>query len=88
MVIKDESISVNTVMKKLGERGIGTRHFFYPIHKQPALIKMGVFNSETKEADFRNSNYISEHGFYIPSGVGLKYEEQMYVISQLKSILA
>lgn len=87
MVIKDPKVSADDVMKKLGEYGIGTRHFFYPMHKQPALLKENCCNSEMiKEENFVNSNYIAEHGFYIPSGLGMTYEEQTYVIEIIKKL--
>ncbi|MPN02032.1 GDP-perosamine synthase [bioreactor metagenome] len=87
LVIKDAEISVDTIMKKLGERGIGTRHFFYPIHKQPALIKERCCpTAYLEDSQFANANYISEHGFYIPSGLGISYEDQKYVIKVLKKM--
>ncbi len=87
MVIKDSNLIADDVMKKLGEYGIGTRHFFYPMHKQPALIKANVCDELTlADEQYPNANYISEHGFYIPSGLGLKYEEQTYVIETIKKL--
>lgn len=89
MVTKDPSLSADTVMQKLSEKGIATRHFFYPIHKQPALIKEGICKQELlADSNFNNSNYISEHGFYIPSGLGLTYEDQKYVIKVIKEMFA
>lgn len=88
IVMKDSDRKADEVMKKLGERGIGTRHFFYPIHKQPALIKEGCCTSkQLDDSQFKNSNYICEHGFYIPSGLGLTLEEQKYVVDELKKII-
>lgn len=88
IVLRDPDRNADEMMQKLGEKGIGTRHFFYPIHKQPALIKEGCCKDEVlKDSQFSNSNYISEHGFYIPSGLGLTLEEQRYVVSQLKALL-
>lgn len=87
MVIKDPTISADVVMKKLSDRGIATRHFFYPMHKQPALIKEGCCTKEMLDDSlFPNSNYICEHGFYIPSGLGLTYEEQKYVIDTMHEL--
>lgn len=87
IVLKDVEQSADTIMKKLGERGIGTRHFFYPIHKQPALIKEECCTSEMLDDNqFKNTNYICSHGFYIPSGLGLTLEEQKYVVESIRSI--
>jgi len=35
------------VMKELADNKIGTRPFFYPMHKQPVFIKMGLFIGES-----------------------------------------
>ena len=87
-MLKDPDRKADDVMKKLGEKGIGTRHFFYPMHKQPALIKEGCCPDKyLDDSQFGNANYISEHGFYIPSGLGLTLEEQKYVVEELKTIL-
>ena len=88
IVMKDSDRSADDMMKKLGEKGIGTRHFFYPIHKQPALIKERCCKEEyLEDSQFSNANYICEHGFYIPSGLGLTLEEQKYVIAELRKIV-
>ena len=87
MVIKDPDISADIIMNELQKHGIATRHFFYPMHKQPALIKTGCCSKETlDDKQYTNSNYISNHGFYIPSGLGMSYEEQTYVIKTIKKL--
>ncbi|MDA9353009.1 DegT/DnrJ/EryC1/StrS family aminotransferase [Gammaproteobacteria bacterium] len=55
------------VMSQLGELGIGTRPFFYPMHKQPVFNKMGLF----LDNELPNSEKLYEKGFYIPSGLAL-----------------
>lgn len=88
IVLRDPERKADEIMKKLGEKGIGTRHFFYPIHRQPALIKEGCCKAEyLDDRQFPNANYICEHGFYIPSGLGLTIEEQKYVVEELKNLL-
>lgn len=69
-------------MKYLKEWNIGTRPFFYPIHRQPALLKMGLFQNESCP----NAEKIAERGFYIPSGIGLKVQEQEIVSDALKQL--
>ena len=68
----------------LASEGIGTRPFFYPLHKQPVLKRYGNFDSE----NLQNSEYLYEQGLYLPSGVGLTSYQQDRVISVLKKILA
>ena len=89
LVSKRSDLTADEIMKKLAEEGIQTRHFFYPIHKQPALIKEGCCTKEQlDDSKFPNANYISEHGFYIPSGLGLTSKEQDYVIKTLKRLFS
>lgn len=88
LVLKDPDRTADEIMNKLRDKGIGTRHFFYPIHKQPALIKEGCCKAEyLSNEQFKNTNYICEHGFYIPSGLGLTLEEQNYIIKCIRHYL-
>jgi len=89
IVVKDPKVSADEIMKKLKDMGVDTRHFFYPMHKQPCLEKLGFFDkNDENNPEYKNSNYIQEHGFYIPSGVGITNEDQEYVIECLKKIFA
>ena len=56
------------IMEKLKIQGIGTRPFFWPMHKQPIL-------SEFASGNLPVSEKISVNGFYLPSGVGTTDEE-------------
>ena len=71
------------VMRKLGEIGIGTRPFFYPMHQQPVFQQMGLF----KDATYPVSEHLYQHGFYIPSGLGLTVPEMADVVAQVRSML-
>jgi perosamine synthetase len=65
------------MMAKLHDLGIGTRPFFYPMHKQPVFRKMGLFSHES----YPVAEYMAERGFYIPSGLALT-DEQMLIVSE------
>ena len=72
------------LMKSLSSLGVGTRPFFYPINKQPALKKLGFFN------DIENrlfSEDLYEQGFYIPSGLSLNEEKINYVVTQINKLM-
>lgn len=87
LVSKRPDLNADYFMGKLKELGVETRHFFYPIHNQPALIKENCCLSEELDNSlFQNSIYIAEHGFYIPSGLGLTKDQQDYVIDSLLQI--
>lgn len=71
------------VMKELGSKGIGTRPFFYPMHKQPVFNKMGLFESET----YPNAMRLYEQGFYIPSGLALTRAQILEVSKILHGVI-
>lgn len=54
-------------MQELGRRGIGTRPFFYPLHRQPVLNDLGFGIGDRLPV----SEHLGEFGFYVPSGVTL-----------------
>ena len=71
------------MMKLLSAEGIGTRPFFWPMHKQPVFNKMGLFVSEKYPVSERLGN----RGFYIPSGLALTDEQMICVSSKLREII-
>ena len=71
------------VMRKLGSLGIGTRPFFWPMHKQPVLLNMGLFKGEAYPVAER----LAKRGLYIPSGLKLSKEQMGVVAEALKNIL-
>ena len=52
------------------------------MHLQPIYKKMKLF----RNSNFPVSEYISNKGFYIPSGIGLTKNEQNRVIKNLYEI--
>jgi len=83
-VLNNESVgNAKEIMRKLSEKNIGTRPFFYPMHLQPALHDE---HSRTKFC-YPISENLAKMGFYLPSGLTLSQEEISFVSKQLKSIL-
>lgn len=76
MVLVNTEMNAKQAMEILRKNGIGTRPFFYPIHKQPVFLKMGLFKEETCPV----SEKIAGKGFYIPSGLGMSEEKIQRVI--------
>lgn len=84
VVLKKESgITAETAMKKLSEAGIGTRPFFYPMHKQPVFLNNGTVKDESLPV----SEMLSEMGFYLPSGLALSDEDVQRSANALRKIL-
>jgi len=71
------------VMKKLGEDGIQTRPFFYPMYLQPAFKKFSWFKKEKLPVSKR----LYEYGFYLPSGLTLTEEQLGRVCEKVYNIL-
>jgi perosamine synthetase len=70
-------------MRRLSTRGIGTRPFFWPMHEQPALRKLGLFDGVSCPVAER----IARRGFYLPSGVALERGHAETVAQALEEIL-
>jgi len=80
----DSSTNARTVMAELHERGIGTRPFFYPLHKQPVLQRFGMASSLTLPV----AEWLGAKGFYLPNGADSTPEKREYVAQVLKEIVA
>ena len=78
----DSKFNASDVIKNLDKYGVKCRPFFYPLHKQPILKKMGFFKNETYPVAEKISNY----GFYLPSGLALTPEQIKYVADSLIKI--
>ena len=70
-------------MKKLANRGVDTRAFFYPMHWQPALLRKGWYKDES----YPVAENIAERGLYVPSGLTLTRDDIYYVCDAIKDCL-
>lgn len=70
-------------MRRFGENGIGTRPFFWPIHEQPVLRRMGLCGNTVAPVSER----IARRGFYIPSGLGTSRDQMDQVIEVAHQVL-
>lgn len=85
LVLDDEvPLDAKAMMKALGERGIGTRPFFWPMHEQPVFHKMNLLMNESHPVSER----IARRGFYIPSGLALNDEQIVASAQVVREVLA
>lgn len=78
LLLEDElGMDAEEAMGRLAEKGIGTRPFFCPMHMQPVLQRMGLFEGE----GYPVAERLYRQGFYIPSGIALT-EEQIESVAQ------
>src|SRR5439155_19270838 len=72
VLVRDRS-KRNKLIEWLSERGIETRTFFYPIHRQP------YYAPRYEGQHYVVADDLSERGINLPSGSGLTEEEIDYV---------
>ena len=84
-LVLDDSLDLDArqFMALLAERGIGTRPFFWPMHEQPILRKLGFF----ADAACPIAERLARRGFYLPSGLGLTDAEVDIVADAVEEIL-
>jgi perosamine synthetase len=83
IVIQDDQLTdANIAMKELAKRGIGTRPFFWGLHEQPILQKLGYKNNDS----FPISERLSRRGFYLPSGLAINEQQIDVVVEKVKEI--
>jgi len=68
-IVLDDSVPFDAAeaMQLLAKHGIGSRPFFYPLHQQPVLRAMALFDGEEHSVSER----LYQRGFYVPSGLAL-----------------
>jgi perosamine synthetase len=71
-------------MARLARLGVGTRPFFWPMHEQPVLRRIGLFGGESHPVAER----VARRGFYIPSGMALTDAQIERTAQAVKQILA
>jgi len=83
IVILKKNYNAKKLAKKLYKIGIQTRPFFYPMNKQKIL--KNYFNKD--KDDFKNSEYLSKYGLYLPSYFSLKKKDIKWIATQVNNIL-
>lgn len=79
----DVPIDAEEAMRRLAERHVGTRPFFWPIHEQPVLRRLGLVSV----GSYPVAERLARRGFYLPSGLGLTDEQIEMSASALREIL-
>lgn len=55
-------------MRALEKAGVGTRPFFFPLHRQPLLREVSAWRTQ---GTLEVSEFLGEMGFYVPNGLGM-----------------
>ena len=80
--MKNNKYKAPYYIKKLKKLGVECRPFFCPMHLQPVFKSMNLF----KKNKFPVSEKLFNYGFYIPSGIGMKKKELVYVADKILKI--
>ena len=85
-LVLDESTGLDAqeAMKRLAQEKIGCRPFFFPMHQQPVLRSMGLFENSSYPVAER----LYRQGFYVPSGLALTENEIERVAGAVTKILS
>ena len=75
-VVLDESLGLDaaTAMRALAAEGVGTRPFFYPMHRQPVFQRSGLADGVARPVADR----LATGGLYLPSGTGLTADDAQH----------
>lgn len=83
ILIEDEFGATRDELKDmLYKQGVDTRTFFIPMHKQPALKKLGFFKGER----YPVSDEIGHRGLYLPSGLAITEEQILTVCKAIADV--
>lgn len=85
VVIRDEILfDADEAIRRLADRQVGTRPFFWPMHEQPVYRRMGLFGGES----YPNAERIARRGFYLPSGLALTDDQIVRVADAVREVFA
>jgi len=80
IVSKDNDKDAKWWMRELAQKGIGTRPFFYPMHKQPCLESRNF-----QRPTLPNAEKLATSGFYLPSGITITEGQIEKIVSLIDS---
>jgi len=84
-VVLDDAVpfDADEAMRRMAKAGVGTRPFFWPLHEQPVLRRMGFFAHDRHPVAER----IARRGFYLPSGLAATDAQLEASAERLKRML-
>jgi perosamine synthetase len=84
-LVLDDNVPLDAeeAMRRLSELGVQTRPFFWPMHEQPVLRAMGLFEGE----HYPVAERLARRGLYLPSGMALTEAQIDTVTAAVREIL-
>lgn len=89
VVSKNCNKSINEITDQLlNNYNIETRPFFMGLHSQPSILEyLTKKSSKNEDNDYPVTDFISERGFYLPSGFNLTEDDIKYISDALITII-
>lgn len=75
------------ILNRLKEKGVDTRTFFIPMHKQPVFTERKVENAPDCAGLYPISEALGRRGFYLPSSSNLTQEKIRSIADTLKEVV-
>lgn len=79
---------LDELMEYLNQHGIGTRGFFYPLHKQPCYQYMVKEGRDLSDDNYPNSTYGNEHGLCLATFPTLERAQVDHVCKTINTFYA
>lgn len=76
-------ITRDELMEALADRGVGTRRFFVPMHRQPVFDERGYFDGQS----YPVAEDIARRGMYLPSASHLRPEQIQEVSDAIRAVV-
>ena len=76
--------NAEAAMAALAAAGVGTRPFFYPLHKQPLITQY----QHRTIGEYPVAEALGENGFYLPNGLGMSESDLEVAVSIAQEILS
>jgi perosamine synthetase len=84
IILKPElGLKPDVFRSQLLELGVASRPFFFPLHRQPVLREYPWF----RDRNLPNADFLSDHGLYLPSGLGISESQIIETCKKVKVIL-
>ena len=83
-VLLHDSLDSDAIAGALRSRGVDTRPFFFPLHRQPLLSDFGLADQE----QLKVSERLGRQGIYLPSYLGITDDDIAYAASQLVDVIS
>ena len=80
----DVPFDADEAMRRLAAAGVGTRPFFWPMHEQPVLRRLGLFGGLVLPVAER----LARRGFYVPSGLALTEAQIDTVAAAVRELMS